>query len=202
MFNPRDWYWYVGGDTAQAYSSKRNIYVDPASDADYAAWAAANGPHPAAVANESEIWFYLKDFAPAWLWNGTTMSQPTPTTWSKEQLAGYAADARFNRASAGIIITSLSPVAFLSDPVSRNAVNSAHDYVEANPAATVKWKMSDGSFVQLDKTTLTSVMMDMSAYVESCFAGESNTADAINAGSITTLEEIDDAFAAISNTFP
>ena len=37
--------------SAKVYSSKRNTYVDPATDAGYAAWAQANGPHPAAVQN-------------------------------------------------------------------------------------------------------------------------------------------------------
>ena len=37
----------------------------------------------------------------------------------------YAADQRYRKASGGVIVTSLSAVPFLSDPVSRNTVNSA-----------------------------------------------------------------------------
>ena len=40
-YNPLDWYWFVGGDTSQVYSSARTQYV-PATDSTYVAWAANN----------------------------------------------------------------------------------------------------------------------------------------------------------------
>jgi hypothetical protein len=39
----------------------------------------------------------------------------------------------------------------------------------------------------------------MATFVQACFTCESNTLTAINGGSITTLAQIDAAFAAISN---
>ena len=52
---------------------------------------------------------------------------------------------RYRKASGGVVITSLSPIPFLSDPVSRNTVNSAYDYAIAKPALarameTVGWR--------------------------------------------------------------
>ena len=40
-YNPLDWYWFVGGNTSQVYSSARAEYV-PVSDTTYVAWAVNN----------------------------------------------------------------------------------------------------------------------------------------------------------------
>ena len=39
-YNPVDWYWIVGGDLTQVFSSLRNTFV-PVTDANYAAWGSA-----------------------------------------------------------------------------------------------------------------------------------------------------------------
>ena len=41
-YNPRNWYWAVGGSTTQVYSSAGTAYV-PIADATYEAWLAAGG---------------------------------------------------------------------------------------------------------------------------------------------------------------
>jgi hypothetical protein len=195
-----NWYWIVGGSSTQVYSSKSNTYV-PLTDANYVAWTGA-GNVASPIAVEADIWPCVSAFMPAWLFNGTTFSQPTPTTYTKAQLATYSANARYNHAYGGVIITSLSPVEFMTDVVSRNTINSAYDYLNVNTAATVHWKMSDGSFVLLDHTKMTTLNNDVSNFVQSCFTCESNTLASINSGSITTTAAIDSAYAAISNTFP
>lgn len=42
LYQPTDWYWYVGGDTSQAYSSKVHAFVQP-DDATFVAWLASGG---------------------------------------------------------------------------------------------------------------------------------------------------------------
>jgi hypothetical protein len=49
---PRNWYWVVGADTTQVYSSKQSIYVSTA-DAGYIAWLANNAP--TRIASEVEL---------------------------------------------------------------------------------------------------------------------------------------------------
>ena len=115
----------------------------------------------------------------------------------------YAADARYRKASGGMIITSLSAVPFFTDPLSRNTVNSAWDYMNAKGTGnSIDWKMSDGSFILLSTTQMNIVMNDMSVFVQSCFTCEANLNAGITDGSITTLAQIDAAFRAISNVFP
>lgn len=40
IYNPSDWYWFVGGDQTQVFSSARNIFV-PVTDSQFVAWASA-----------------------------------------------------------------------------------------------------------------------------------------------------------------
>jgi hypothetical protein len=42
QYNPQDWYWVVGGDTAQVYSSAAEDFV-PTDNAAYLAWIAQGG---------------------------------------------------------------------------------------------------------------------------------------------------------------
>lgn len=183
MYVASDWYWFIGGDTGNVWSSARAMLL-PVSDSTYAAWAAVDGNFTQTVASMDELKATM------------AISFPAGTLWT------YAADRRFRKASGGVIITSLSPAAFYSDPVSRNTVNSAYNYAVDNPAAVTQWKMSDGTFITVDKTKLGIVVNTMAGFVQSCFTCESNMVAGIDNGSITTLAQIDAAFNAISNVFP
>jgi hypothetical protein len=204
LFNAADWYWFVGGDQVNVYASKRNIYVDSTTDTDYQAWVGIIGGPAISIGTEAEIWPSLQAQAvlPDWMFDGTTFSQPADGVYTKTQLSAYSANARYAHASGGVIISSLSPVSFLSDPVSRNTMASALDYVTAHSGTIVQWKMSDGTFIAVDHTALTTMVNDVAGFVQGCFTCESNTAASINAGTITTLAAIDSAYAAISNVFP
>jgi len=52
-FDPLDWYWIVGGDEAQAWSSAAGIYV-ASDDETYAAWLASGGA-ATRIASEAEL---------------------------------------------------------------------------------------------------------------------------------------------------
>jgi hypothetical protein len=200
MVDFRAHYWIVGGDGSQAYSSAINGYV-PASDPGFAAYVG-----PGSILNEAELWKALASNGvvyPDWMFNGTTFSQPTPTTYTKAQLAAYAADARFRRTIVGIKVTSISSSSyFASDTASRNSIDATYAYMIEAPTATVQWKMMDNSFVTLDKPKTTTVMKDMASFAQSCYTCESTTVTSINGGTITTLAQVDSAFAAVSNVFP
>jgi hypothetical protein len=50
---PFDWYWMVGGDGSQVYSSKRQAYF-PISDMAYLHWKTTFG-NPSYIATEAEM---------------------------------------------------------------------------------------------------------------------------------------------------
>lgn len=195
-------YWIIGGSSVDVYSNASNTMVS-VDDSDYVAWAENNIASP--IASEAELADTVRAYGsrlPAWLFNAPSFIQPAPGTYDKGQLAAYAADARYRHAGGGIVVTSLSAALFLTDPTSRNAVNSAYQYAVANPAHVSDWKMGDGTFIELDLAQLTTLNDDMTTFVQSCFTCESTTVASINGGAITDLAAIDAAFAAISYVFP
>lgn len=194
-------YWIIADSQTEVYSSASNTMVAP-DDPDYAAWlssgnVAINIPSVAELAGVLQA---RNSRLPAWLFETSSFIQPTPTTYTMEQLATYSASVRYARRCVGVIIASLSPVAFMSDPVSTNDINSAYDYTLATNA-NFRWKMSDGSFVSLNKGQTTTVQNNVQAFVQNCYTCESTTLASINSGSITDLPTIDAAYAAVSNTF-
>lgn len=52
-YDPRDWYWIVGGDETRVHASERAAFV-PADDAAYAAWR-ASGNVPTYIASFDEL---------------------------------------------------------------------------------------------------------------------------------------------------
>jgi hypothetical protein len=201
MINVFNYYWIIAGSSTDVYSSATNTKL-AVNDPAYVAWAANNAASP--IASEAELADVLKPYnlLPAWLFNASSFIQPTPTTYTKNQLAAYNADARNRHVNGGVIITSLSPVPFLTDATSRNTINSAYQYAQANPGHITNWKMTDGTFITLSSTQMATLNNDVTVFVQACFTCESNTLNSINGGTITTLAQIDTAFAAISNVYP
>jgi hypothetical protein len=200
--NILDFYWIIGGSATEVYSGATNTLV-PVTDQTYTDWSATKVASP--IASEAELAQALQSVGsqlPAWLFAAKdTFIQPSVGNYTEGQLAAYNADARYRHASGGITVTSLSAVPFLTDPTSRNTVNSAYQYAVVNPAHVTDWKMSDGSFIQLSNTQLATLNDDMTMFVQSCFTCESANLTAIIGGTMTTLAAVDAAFAAISNTF-
>jgi hypothetical protein len=179
-FNIANWYWIIGGDASNVWSSARAMLV-PANDADYVAW----GRTPTPIDTMASLYDVFAAQYPA------------------GSLHTYNADARYRRASGGVTITTISAVPFQSDAQSRNTVNSAYDYSQAQGTNwTINWKMQDGSFVVLSKGSLATLMNNMAQFVQACFACEYSNQTAIDGGTITTLAQIDAAFAAVKNVFP
>jgi hypothetical protein len=173
-------------DDGRVYGSTEQFITD-SSDPDYTAWTGLGNtasPWPRDAAGNQTTQALQDAIAPYGLFADLTY---------------YAADARFRRASGGVTIAGKP---YLSDPVSRNTVASAHDYAVANPGHITDWKLADGTFIQLDEPGLAHVLQEMATFVQSCFTCESTTATGINGGSITTRAQVDAAFAAISNVFP
>jgi hypothetical protein len=58
-YNPSNWYWIVGGNEAQVFSSASGNYV-PADNATFIAWK-ADGTTPTRILNEAELGEVLAD---------------------------------------------------------------------------------------------------------------------------------------------
>ena len=132
-----------------------------------------------------------------WVVSGSTVVPPGPLPPpTKPELIAYSANARFNKASGGVTVAGAP---YYSDPTARNTLASAHDYAVANPGHITDWKLADGTFIQLDEPTLAHSLQQMATFVQSCFTCESTSLTAINSGTMTTIAQVDAAYAAISN---
>jgi hypothetical protein len=201
IINVADHYWIIGGSATEVYQSKTNTLV-ALDNADYASWAANEVNTATKIISEAELGEVLRTYGsplPAWLLaTEPTFIQPTLSTYTDEQLASYTADARRRKQSSDIVVNGQP---FATDPITLGSLNSAYIYTQTNAGATFSWKLPDGSFITLAKADVQQLQGAVSSYGQACFACEDETLTGIENGSITTLEQIDAAFAAVSNSF-
>ncbi|UPT85178.1 DUF4376 domain-containing protein [Bradyrhizobium barranii subsp. apii] len=192
QFEPRNWYWAVGGAVDKVYSSQRNTYV-PIADADFVAWLAERAA-ATKIASEAEIWPYVSDLLPAWLFDGTTFAQPTATTYSRPQLKVYAAAVRYDKEVGGISVGGMS---VSTDRVSQSMINGAYNMAAHDASFTTKWKAENGNFTPLDAPTIIALAVAIGQHVAACFSTEADVVAQIDAGTLISIPEINAAFAAI-----
>lgn len=109
-------------------------------------------------------------------------------------LAAYAADVRWRKEVGGTTITG---VAYPTDRDTQGKLTSAFVLASADPSATFKWKLPDGTFTpSIDATNMQAVAKAVGQFVNGCFSTEETVVKGINAGTITTRGQVDTAFAA------
>lgn len=75
-YDPYHWFWVVGSNATQVYSSEAVQYVS-VGNSQYVSWLAL-GNNPSRIGSEQELWDYLNDKAP-----GTTPTAGTSTDAGK-----------------------------------------------------------------------------------------------------------------------
>lgn len=184
MYDPFDSYWIA--DDKRVYGSKRQTIVTD-TDPDYVAWVAIEG-------NYATIW--PRDIAGA---QTNESLQDVLTQYGLTvDLYAYAAKACGIRQAEGIV---LNTTPLPSDRLTQSAVDAAYSYSQTNPAATYTARLPDNSFIVMDATQLAAYAMDLTHFYQACALCESDTCDAIDAGTITDRAQVDAAFDAVSNTF-
>ncbi len=76
-----------------------------------------------------------------------------------------------------------------TDPVSQTKYVGAVVSVQINPNSIIKWKMSNGEFVELSAEDVTSMAMAVRAHIQACFDKEAELQLSIS--SATNKEELD-----------
>ncbi|WFP74492.1 DUF4376 domain-containing protein [Mesorhizobium sp. WSM4906] len=111
---------------------------------------------------------------------------------SLSELTAYAAEKRWEKETGGVTIAGVQ-VSTSRD--SQAMITGAYSYSEANPDETIKFKAASG-WIEMDHNTVVAVANAVGAHVQACFSIEQAVSEAIAAGTITTREQIDAAFAA------
>jgi len=192
QFNPQDWYWMISSvSTTLVYGSARNVYVDPSTDTDYGNWVTNTGMSPYPATSEGDVWYYLQQFMPVWLWNGTTMSQPAVGEYTKDQLNNYNATQRFNTVNKGMIAAGV-PVR--TDDYSRGLIQGAMAAAQADLTFTTHWYGSDGNFYTLDAAQTINMATVVGNHTNACYTVFKGNSDGITTNTITQPSQIDDSY--------
>jgi hypothetical protein len=173
-----DWYWIVGKDTNKVFSSAKAIYVSVESK-DYVRWT-ERGHVATRIVSEEEL---IDAFAHA---------IPDVVPRIPRALLAYSAKKRLARETGGLayngkrIDTSRPAQALIAIAVSR-----------AKPSKTIQWEFADGSVDTLDGAAIEALAAAVWQHVQALLAAQAELAAGISAGSITSIEQIDDVYAAI-----
>jgi hypothetical protein len=131
----------------------------------------------------------------SWTEQGGFVEPPQPPIDPAEQkalLVAYAADMRWRKETGGIVVGGV-PVA--TDDRSKQMIMGARIAAEADSEFTTPWVGIDGSINTLTAAQVIAVSNAVLAHVAGCFATFAALQPDITAGTITTREEIDAAFA-------
>lgn len=169
-----DWYW--AASDGRLYSSARQSLVAQDDEA-FAAWQ-VGGRRPTA---------WPRDEA-----GEETVSalQDVLTRYGRwADLTAYAAHRRWLAETGGIVVAG---TAIATDRESQALIMGARLYAQATPDTSFQFKAAAG-FVTLDGADIEAVALAVAAHVQACFAVEAGVRADIEAGTITTLSQVDGA---------
>lgn len=177
-YTPQDHYWIVSGDETRVWSSARAAYV-PADDAGYAAWREM-GRVATRIATDQD----LTDVLAVYGLRGPVVD-----------LVAYAAAARWRRETGG---TTWSGWPVHSDDRSQAKIVAELAAIDRGERSDPDgWKFADGVFRLVSNADFAALAVAVRDHVRACFSAEAAVLAGIAAGTITTMAEIDAAFAAV-----
>jgi hypothetical protein len=172
MYAPNNWYWIIGADEANVWSSRLAASI-PIDNADYVAWLAA-GNFPSRAETMADLQVVLADQYPP----GTLETYTAHKRWQKEQ--------------AGITLTSGMPIK--TDDRAQAKISGAYFAAQEVPTVVTPWHAADGTVHDLDATQISAMNNELLTHINNCFSISSDVLAGIAAGTITTREQIDAAF--------
>lgn len=172
-YDIKDWYWFIADDRANVWSSLKAISV-PVADAGYAAF--VEGGNVAAPIEFADLKSMFAEHYPPGM------------------LDTYAVFRRWQREQAGLTLT--SGMKIRTDDRSQAKITGVYAAAQAMPTVTTTWHAADGTDHPLDATAITAMNQELLIHIDDCFAISADVLAQIAAGTITTREQIDAAFAA------
>ncbi len=116
-------------------------------------------------------------------------SAATIETAHKASLVKAAANKRWQVETGGIMV---GGALVDTSRDSQAMITGAYAYSQANPTEAINYKAASG-WVTLDAATMAVIATAVGAHVQACFAVEAQVSAEIEAGTITTIAEIDAA---------
>ena len=126
-----------------------------------------------------------------WTWRPYT--PPAPPAPSKDELRAYSGEVRWSKETGGITLQSGARIS--TDTAAQAKLAAAKvAFDNGTQVGTIAFKTRDG-FVDADAATVTAAYAAVVEHIQNCYTLERSVFDQIDAGTITTLEQIDEAFA-------
>lgn len=171
MYDASKWYWYIGSDETQAWSSRLAAMV-PADDPEFVEWRRHEAPSRA-VRMEDLRAVLAEQYPP-----GTLETYTVFKRWQKEQ--------------AGITLSSGKPIK--TDDRSQAKITGAYIAMQVQSSAVTSWAYADGSVAEASAADITAMNTALLTHINDCFSISADVLDQIASGTITTREQIDAAF--------
>lgn len=111
---------------------------------------------------------------------------------TKSDLLAHASDARWQKETGGITVSGMFVA---TDDRSKLLLQGARTSADADPGYIEGWKSSSGDWIDLDAATIIALSNAVRSHVSACFALERTVTAQIEAGTITTLAEVEAIFA-------
>lgn len=176
-YNIADWYWIVGGDTSQLWSSKKPGFVPP-TDPDYLNFVRLGGG-PTRIGSLPElIDLFYSNYKPGSLWT-------------------YANQVQWDKATGGYTVTvGEQPVTFktTSEGMSLMTGKSVR-LMQPDPPVSIVWQTGLTDFVDIPAADFLGIATEIADFVQSTFDLLKEVIAEIDSGQITSREQIDAIFA-------
>lgn len=108
----------------------------------------------------------------------------TRAAGAKQAAVDAIAAERFTRETTG---TTVGGIAVFTDRTTQMKLTGAAMRAQRDPAYTVDWKQSDGSFVTLNATQLIAIADAVGDYVQACYTREAALLAALEGGTYTDV---------------
>jgi hypothetical protein len=171
-YDPSDWYWFIGADAGNVWSSRRVALV-PVDDPDYVAWKASHGFTPT-----QETMDDLQDVLRFVYPRGTLKTYAWNRRWLMEQ--------------GGMTLASGMPIE--TDDRSQAKITGIYSAAQISPAVTTPFSAADGAVYQLTAADIEAMNVELLTHINRAFSISADAIAQIDAGTITTIEQIDALF--------
>jgi Domain of unknown function (DUF4376) len=131
-------------------------------------------------------------------WRGcgpTANIQKALTFYGEPMLKQHAAQRRWERETGGV---ELSGYLIATTRESQAQMSAANAYLQQSGQTFIHWKTLNLGFVDIDTATFVTMANGVSEFIQSCFNMESAIIAGIEAGTITSIEQIEESFRSIA----
>jgi hypothetical protein len=181
VFNPRDWYWAVVGNSATVFSSSSGSYVS-ITDPTYLKWCSISGNVATRIVSEEDLTAVLSSA-------GVSVSVP-----SKSGLSSYAMRKQLNIQQGGISVN----IGTVGSPVMVSASTDTSSLVLLQgalaSAQAVQWVQNNGTAITMTSAQVGAVFAAVTSFIQSTFTALAAVLGQINSGTIKSTADVN-AFA-------